>query len=266
MNCREARAYLFSFLDSELDDALSVELQRHLEHCCACAREAEIERHIREVLKASMRRDGEAPPFEEKRIAQTLLARADGRTGGRSRWGRWSRRVRHVSAAALIAVLAAGALFNPWDGRRGFANLLMADLEDVVESDPPLDVTGSDPASLRAWTERTLRWRPVLPAVNPSGYTLRGARRCALFGRDAVLMLYEVDGAPASLVILHADATDLRGMRPSGSSDHVVDRCRDYTVVARREGALIYAAVGKLPEHQLVRLLGAGDGDTPLDP
>ena len=54
MNCGEAREYLFAFLDSELDASLSIELQRHLERCPDCAREAEIERTIRRHLGSAL--------------------------------------------------------------------------------------------------------------------------------------------------------------------------------------------------------------------
>ena len=50
MTCRETREHLFAFLDNELDAPLSIELQRHLERCPECAREAEIERTVGKKL------------------------------------------------------------------------------------------------------------------------------------------------------------------------------------------------------------------------
>lgn len=50
MICNETREYLFAFLDNELDAHLSIEVQRHLDHCPDCAQQADIEREIAEAL------------------------------------------------------------------------------------------------------------------------------------------------------------------------------------------------------------------------
>ena len=80
MNCRELREYLFAFLDSELDAALSIEVQRHLEQCPECAREAEIERAIRRQLSNALHeRDDEATGGKEtelEAIVTTITARS----------------------------------------------------------------------------------------------------------------------------------------------------------------------------------------------
>lgn len=56
MNCGEAREVLYAFLDSELESALSIEVQRHLESCAQCGREAETEREIRKRLAGALER------------------------------------------------------------------------------------------------------------------------------------------------------------------------------------------------------------------
>ncbi len=61
MICAEAREYLFAFLDNELDAALSMQVQRHLERCPECAREAEIERTIGKQLTTTLQAGADAP-------------------------------------------------------------------------------------------------------------------------------------------------------------------------------------------------------------
>ncbi|MFQ5807197.1 MAG: anti-sigma factor family protein, partial [Phycisphaerae bacterium] len=68
MTCGEAREYLFAFLDNEVDAPLSIELQRHLDGCPHCAREAEIERTIRKRLSGRI----EAAADDLPRFADVL--------------------------------------------------------------------------------------------------------------------------------------------------------------------------------------------------
>ena len=74
MNCGEAREYLIAFLDGELDASLSVEVQLHLDHCCDCAREAEIERTIRGRLAGVLQGRAASPTPDEEVLLQALRA------------------------------------------------------------------------------------------------------------------------------------------------------------------------------------------------
>ncbi len=55
MTCNEVRAYMFAYLDNELNVPLSMGLHRHLSACPGCSRDAEIEwaimKHLRQALE-----------------------------------------------------------------------------------------------------------------------------------------------------------------------------------------------------------------------
>ncbi|MCH8880504.1 MAG: zf-HC2 domain-containing protein, partial [Planctomycetes bacterium] len=105
MICTDAREYLFAFLDNELDAHLSIEVQRHLEHCPGCAQQAEIEREIGKHLTTELQDDSVAPPLDEAAVERMLALRPASVITGLSVFSR--RQVLQLSglAAAVTLVL-----------------------------------------------------------------------------------------------------------------------------------------------------------------
>ena len=260
MTCREAREYLFAFLDSELDAHLSIEMQRHLEQCAACAREAEIERGIRRALEQNLGALDAVKQSDAGELEATLhrVTRGAGRPILRAH-----RRHRALALAGTSAVLAA-ALF--WLARRGteaaapdseLAHVLIADFQDFVARDRPLQVISSDPVSVASWLEDQTALRVALPPTQNPATRLVGARKCILRGRAAAFAAYELDGQTASLIALPGSLEDMQAMRrvEQGGHTHWVDRCKGHTVVACKRGEVVYAAVSTLPEDRLLPLM-----------
>ena len=76
MNCTEIREYLFAFLDNELDAHLSIELQHHLDHCPACAQQAEIEREGRRCdLRIAFTTAANSPEDRPKTLIPVIAVR-----------------------------------------------------------------------------------------------------------------------------------------------------------------------------------------------
>ncbi|SDN71591.1 mycothiol system anti-sigma-R factor [Actinomyces ruminicola] len=51
-SCSEARAYLERFLDQECDQDLQTRLAEHVDSCEHCSRQADAERHLRELVRS----------------------------------------------------------------------------------------------------------------------------------------------------------------------------------------------------------------------
>jgi hypothetical protein len=64
-------------------------------------------------------------------------------------------------------------------------------------------------------------------------------------------------GMPASLLAIAAERDDFEGMKEvhHGGATHWVGHCRGYTVVACRRDELVYAAVSRLVEEELLCLM-----------
>ncbi|MCH8853783.1 MAG: hypothetical protein IID41_14190, partial [Planctomycetes bacterium] len=86
---------------------------------------------------------------------------------------------------------------------------------------------------------------------------LVGARKCELAGRPAAFALYEMEGTPVSLLATDAAGIGMGKMRRIADLDEEfwTDQCNGHTVVARRQGELVYAAVSTLPQNDLIHLI-----------
>ncbi len=260
MTCGELREYLFAFLDSELDAARSMEVQLHLEQCPACAREVEIERAIRRTLDSLLSpepidaaRDEVAFENAFRRVIPELPHRP-------------GQRRRRLIAGAVLACAAAVLLIpSAWPYLRlrsapDVSDVLVADFEHFLEKGKPLQLASAEPAALSDWLHEATGLSVVLPPIDLAHGRLVGARKCKLQGRPAAFALYEMNGTPASLIVMPAQGIDLDVMKQvsDGPHTHWIHRRDGHTVLACRRGELLYAAVSTLGEEHLARLMANG--------
>ena len=262
MNCRELREYLFAFLDSELDAPLSIDVQRHLEQCPECAREAEIERAIRRQLSNVLHERDDEPAgggeSELEAIVTTITTRDSGSVRRARRPRRWPAVL--VAAAVLGFAIIGGV---KWIGRQTphsgnqFVDLLISDFAHFEEKGRPLQIASSDPSAVSNWLVDQTALVVALPDLNDWDGKLLGARKCKIDGRPAAFAVYDLGGTLASLVVLPGAHPDVDTMERVEQDGHVhwVDRCKGHTVLACKRGALIYAAVSTLPEERLFPLM-----------
>jgi anti-sigma factor RsiW len=262
MTCGDVRECLFAFLDGELDAALSIGVQRHIEHCPLCAREVEIERAIRRQLDAVLNRQGGTSPQRALKMVMAQIRSTEVRER-RSFWRRFPLGMRRLGLAAAVLVVSFGAWFALQNARapeptQRLADLLVADFEHFVESGKLLQLQSSDPQEASGWLQERTQVATALPIMHHDHCKLVGARLCKVTDRPAAFALYEIDGEPASFVALAGSAADLRDMRmvSRGGRAHWVDRCRGHTVVATVTNGVVRAAIGRVSEEQLLWLIG----------
>ena len=253
MNCTEIHEYLFAFLDNELDAHLSIELQHHLDHCPACAQQAEIEREVRRQLGGVFANEQAVPVFDAAVLTATL---ADGRAEpGTARSS--GRRRRAAKFAGIAAAVAAVVIL--WNATRAdsFADLVVQDYAHFVEEGKTVQLASADAGEVSAWLRGQTGLKVSIAAMTGGRCKLIGARKCKIAGRPAAFALYEMKGTAVSLVAADAAVMDIGTMKRADShGDEVwVDRCKGHTVVAKRQGKLVYAAVSTLPQNELIHLI-----------
>jgi len=257
MTCAEVRAYIFCFLDGALDAPISLKVQRHLDHCARCAREAEIEKAVWKRLTRALDEDSTIPAFEENIHRYSLVSDAQRQTGGRR-----FQRLGAVLAAGLLLAAAVGL----WYGARGtvgasqsigFARLVAADFDHYIDEGLAVEHASSDPSSVRSWLREKTQIDVALADPPRDGYRLIGARKCKIQDEPAAFSAYSIEGVPASLVVVRGERFDLAGMRrvDDGERAHWVGRIDAHTVVACRRGPLLYAVVSDAPEAALLPLM-----------
>ncbi len=163
-------------------------------------------------------------------------------------------------AAALVMV---PALWFALHGQSGghphsrLADLVVADFEHFVAKGEALQIESSDRRLVADWLRRQTALAVVLPTSDDPRCKLLGGRKCTIGGRPAAFAAYEMNGVPASLVVVAGERGELNEMervRRKGRT-HWVDRCKGHTVTARQREGLVYAAVSTLPEYEIVCLL-----------
>lgn len=264
MICSEARQYLFAFLDNELDSALSLEVQQHIEHCPLCARECEIENLVRRQLAANFQQPDAVPEFDE--LAFLRLLRSE--PGVPRHTPRTTRRFWKVGAAGGIAAALLFAVFffvadsTKRTERVSLADALVDDFAHFVTEAKPLQIVSADAKEVSDWLRDRTALAVSVPSVDPAAGTLMGGRKCKINGKPAAFAVYRVGDESASVVALKESDEALASMKRIDRNGHThwVDHCRGHTVLACRRGELIYAIVSRLPEDLLARLMPPFEG------
>ena len=263
MNCRESRQYIFAFLDNELDSALSLEVQQHIEHCPLCARECEIENVVRKQLAGTLRQADDVPTFDESALVRSIRSGHAALTpapGNRKIW-------RLATAGAVAAaLLVATTLFVANRAREAdrvpFADALVDDFQHFVTEAKPLQIISADATEVSDWLRDQTALAVTVPQVDAAVGMLRGGRKCEIYGKPAAFAVYTIDGKTASVAVLREPEEALAHMTRIDRDGHVhwVDRCRGHTVLACRRGELIYAVVSRLSEKSLSPLMPPAGG------
>ncbi|MCK6484820.1 MAG: zf-HC2 domain-containing protein [Phycisphaerae bacterium] len=256
MNCGEAREVLYAFLDSELESALSIEVQRHLESCAQCGREAETEREIRKRLAGALERVQPGSTVVEDDLRDVLVRAEQLIRRPHRRWRPG------VAAAAAFLLLAVSILSQfprtaPAPDGQHLVETVVADFEHFLEAGRPIQIASADRNEVSRWLREQTGVAVSLPVASGEHCRLIGARKCKLNGRPAAFALYEMNATPACLVAM-ADASErLDPMRPLARVGRVfwIDRCKEHTVVAYRSGSLLYAAVSRADADELIHLM-----------
>jgi anti-sigma factor RsiW len=251
MTCDKVLEYLFAFLGNELEPGLSIDVQTHLEHCPACAREAEVERAVRRGLEGALCTGG-APELEEEALVRSLAASNPRRPARRTSlaWFLGSA----LSAAAAIAMIVH---LRPAHTREGFVDLVAQEAVEFLEHIGPVQLTTSEISVLTDWLRAQTSLPVTVADVSASGWRVIGGRRCSLDGLPAAFALFERGGGVASVIAVseaHADMGNLK-REPCGDEVHWVGRCKGRNIVANKRGGLVYFAVSDLPALELHELV-----------
>lgn len=259
MKCKQVRECLFAFLDSELDALLSIEFQRHIEHCPDCAREVEIERSVRKQLASALVRS-DAAPFDSDALRRQLASNNSELMQSRMSGLRRAMIAITSSAAVLLLGVAAWHWSRP-TAQNQFADWVVADYQHFVDAGQHVQYASSDATAVSQWLRAKTGLEVSLPLDGGGGCRLVGARKCSFEDRPAAFSVYEISGDTASLLVLSAVGLDLEQFARVDHDGrvHWVDRCKGYTVVACKRGDLLYAAVSRLPEPELLCLMSGAE-------
>lgn len=264
MTCAEVREYLFAFLDNELDAPLSIEFQRHLDHCPECARETEIERTIHKKLELSMT-VATCGDITFDPSSETLLEQAGEKhltTNRLSRGWLGRHRGQMLGLAAVIVATVGVLMFNSLRDRPSseailFVDSLVTDFTHFIQEGAKIQIASTDLGVVEDWLAERTDLDVTLPALSLQNGRLVGGRKCTIGNNLAAFAVYEIEGSLVSLVVVDDNSDYLSGMTEvrHDRGHHWIDKCRGHTVIACQRNGLLYAAVSRLPEEKLLLLM-----------
>jgi anti-sigma factor RsiW len=233
-----------AYFDGELDAAVSLDVERHVENCVECAMLLKDLHGMRETMRhATYHR---APSPLRSSVMQALDREAGPRAkgsvaiGGKSFW-------RGAGAGALVTALAASlvlfiALPPKLDGLQN--ELTSAHLRSLMP-DHLIDVVSSDQHTVKPWFAGHADVSPPTPDFPQEDYRLIGGRADYIDGQRAAVVVYR-HGAHVINVFAWA--------RHGESLPQMTTR-NGYHTACWRSGDLSFCAVSDTGVDELMRLV-----------
>src|ERR1700675_715374 len=188
MSCDDAQMLLDAYVDGELDLVRSVEIEKHMEGCQACARAVE---NLRS-LGSAMRSGGlyYQPPASLGPRLEKALQRA-GRSEAPPRRFGWQ--LIAVAASLLLAVYFVARMI-PGIPHDASSNLVAQEtLDSHLRSLMPghlTDVQSTDQHTVKPWFNGKLDYSPPVTDFAEQGFPLTGGRLDSLDGRALAVLIY----------------------------------------------------------------------------
>ncbi len=244
MNCAESRELLQAHADSELDVANSLELERHLTTCAACAAERQAVQSLKRALRQPSLRY-QAPNSLRKEIRRMTQAASSGAKPPLLQslllW-------RSLAFGATVFALLA-MFIRPGVSERD--QLLEEAVSSHVRSlmaEHLTDVSSSDQHTVKPWFNGKLDFAPNVKDFSARGFPLVGGRLDYLDGRAVAALVYRRNKHLINVFVWPAAS--------EGGGKSEVRHLRGYSVVSREAEGLRYCLVSDLNQQELTELAG----------
>jgi anti-sigma factor RsiW len=241
----ESKAKLDTYLDGELDVAVSAELDTHLRECSACSVEAlrrvQWKRAIKQAGERHTSQRRAYKPVESRRplsgIVQGLMAR------------RWL----PIVALGLAAVVAlAGITISQNKLRQARNSQILGELVDLhiatLASATPVDVVSSDRHTVKPWFAGKIPFTFDLPEFKDTPFELVGGRVSYLDQSPGAELLLRVRKHQVSVFIFQQKAV------PGGFAPPALVEARSFHLETFERNGLRYFVIGDVAPEDIQAL------------
>lgn len=242
MNCAESQLFLHAHADGELDVANSLELERHLKTCAACATEKKSVNSLKAALQQSSLRYN-APDSLRKEVRR--MARAPGNETRPRPFQSlllWKALAFGATAVAIVAILLRPGISE----RDELLNAAVASHVRSLMAEHLTDVASSDQHTVKPWFNGKLDFAPDVKDFATEGFPLAGGRLDYLDGRPVAALVYRRNKHFINVFVWPAARTD--------SGQLALENRRGYSVINRATKGSHYCLVSDLNEKELVEL------------
>jgi len=247
VSCHEVQDLLHGYVDGELDLVRTLDIDRHLRDCSACAG---LHAH-QQALRSALR--GGAPYFTPPEpLEQRLRAAVRRVSGADTRPLRWSWRWLSLGAAmACVAVVlwSVVPLFMKPSAPSHTLQELVASHVRSLMVDHLTDVTSSDSHTVKPWFEGKLDFSPPVPELTAQGFRLVGGRLEYLGERAVAALVYQRREHVINLFAWPA--------QPEGDGDATVVTRQGYHLAHWYASGMSYWAVSNLNQREMQEFVRA---------
>lgn len=256
MRCHEARQRVGPYLDSELDVANALEIQRHLELCPDCARffegESRLESHLKKQL-GSGRKDPSLWNDVEKRVG---MEAAPPPVFSGTRLLR-SKAVKWLAAAAAVMALVA---LMVWPGMSTLDLAAISAIHHQEYLDREIAAQFRGPMPREFALKLTGEIDPDAFKYAPVGfdYENQGARLCYLKGVPAAMIFGRSRGTTVSMLVFKRSDLGRFPMaekKLASGFSIVCARAGKYQFAARIIGGHVVCAIGDTSKSELEEMI-----------
>jgi anti-sigma factor RsiW len=238
---------LHGYVDGELDLVRTLDIDRHLRDCSACAGLHAHQQALRSALRGGAPYFTPPEPLEQRvRAAVRRVSGADTRT-----WW-WSWRWLSLGAAmACVAVVLWGVVppsMKPSAPDHALQELVASHVRSLMV-DHLTDVTSSDSHTVKPWFEGKIDFSPPVPELTAQGFRLVGGRLEYLGERPVAALVYQRREHVINLFAWPA--------QPEGGGDATVVTRQGYRLAHCYVSGMNYWAVSNLNQRELQEFVRA---------
>jgi anti-sigma factor RsiW len=235
MSCDDKRQLITAYFDGELDLEGTLDIERHIGQCPACARSLAAQRALRDSIRAAGLRY-EPTPAQTSRLRDALRraardsgagAASSGAAGGtwqhlRDLAGGWSWQRLEAVAAVLLVALVSFTLGRALPPRAAGPSPALA--QEVVSSHVrsllaghPADVISSDRHTVKPWFTGKLDYAPQVLDLAAQGFPLAGGRLDYLDRHPVAALVYRA--GPHTINLFTWPATTAPPIPPTATTE-----------------------------------------------
>ncbi len=237
MICKETETFMDGYVDGELDLVRSIELERHLRDCPACAKMHQ----DRQAVRTAMRTDSlryRAPEALRKKVHAALVEQDRAERKPERRWFpiQWQALAATAAALALVAIWWIRPMDRPLQ-REAVANHIRSMMANHL-----MDVPSTDQHTVKPWFAGKLDFSPVVKDLSGDGIELVGGRLDYLENRPVAAIVYRKRQHVINVFVWPVAEGD-RGARSSVR--------QGYNVVELVRSGMTYVVVSDLNRSEL---------------
>ena len=238
MNCHEIHPLLHAYVDSELDLMPSLEVDRHLKSCAACAA---MKRSL-ESLRANLLNTDlayRAPQSLRDRIRQSVAAESEEQPERASRPWIWQLLALGSIGFAIVTLMLQPA---PNSARDRLADEAISDHVRSLMAGHLMDVASTDQHTVKPWFNGKIDFAPEVKDFATQGFPLVGGRLDYLEGQTVAALVYRRNQHTINAFVWPAK---------TAAASTTIQEHRGYTVISRDLNGLHYCIVSDLNGKEL---------------